>query len=168
MAYYDKSEAIAQAVLDAVVARYATESLTLPTRRLIGYPGMPLDCEQLAVLTPRMYQVGHADGPAAEAVYAQRCVYWAGVEAEVILTRCTPQPRVTGTTMKEVPVSQVEDFASTFMKDPHVIAKGIRDARAADDLGLGANLVFLDSATLGDESGFFVGWRVRFRVGGVL
>lgn len=166
--YYDKAEEITQAILDGVIAEFAAQSITLPSRRLLGYAGMPLDCEMLAVYLNRMYQVNQASGPESEAQAVHRCVYWAGSEVDVILLRCTPQPRVVGTQIAEVPKTAVETFSRLVMKDPFVMARGVKETWAIDALGLGANLTFLETAPIGDESGGLRGLRLRVRVGNLL
>lgn len=168
MAYYEKNEAIAQAALDYVVAEYAAQSISLPNRRIIGWAGMPLDCEQLCVYVARMYPVAQAIGPESEGQATQRCIFWAGTELEIALMRCVPTPVPRGTTLQPIPESVVETQASLMMSDPHIIARGVLEAQQADEFGLGANLMFGDTAPIADESGALAGIRMRFRVGNLL
>lgn len=165
MAYYDKNETAAQVILDAVVAEFVLQGFSLPTRRVLGYAGMPLDCEQLTVYVARMYQVNQAAGPESEAIAAERCVFWAGTEYDVVLTRCTPQPAPRASTLLPVPESVLETFAAQVMRDPHVIARGVLNAFRAGNLGLGGNIAFLDTANIADEAGLLISLRLRVRVG---
>lgn len=165
MAYYDKNEALAQAVLDYIVAEYAARSISLPTRRGLGYAGMTLDCEQLVVYAARMYAVNQQAGPEAEGQQVQRCTFWAGTELDVILQRCAPQIAVSGNTARPIPVATVATFGRVMMRDPHIIQRGVLLGHKAGAYGVGANLTFLDTAPLADESGGLVGLRLRVRIG---
>jgi len=167
MSYYDKSETLAQAMLDAIVAEYAATNVSVPDRQILGYAGMPFDCEMLSVMVVRMYAAGYEQGPDQEGIYPQRnsSTFWAGAEIDVVILRCTPQPKTSATSIIAVKPAVIEAFASLTMKDPHIIARGVMNAFTAGDLGLGGNLAFLDTAAIGDESGGFVGLRARHRLG---
>lgn len=168
MAYYDKNETICQAVHDYVIAEYVANNISLPSRRMVGYAGMPLDCEMFTTYLVRMYQVNQQVGPDSEGQQAQRCTYWAGSEIEIALLRCTPVAQVTATTTRLPTATAIAAFARLAMRDPHIIARGVRQAVSADALGLGANVTFGDTAPIGDESGGLVGLRLRLRVGHIL
>lgn len=168
MAYFDKNETIARAILDGVVAAFDATDFDLPARQVIGYAGMPIDCEMLAVLVNRMYSVNKPTGPDSEAVAAHRCFYWAGSDIDILLVRCTPQPTAVRDQLRAVTPTVLEAFAKVAMADPHIIARGVVNTFTDGFLGDGANIAFGDTAVVGDESGMLIGIRARVRVGNAL
>jgi hypothetical protein len=165
--YFSKNEHICTVILAGVVAAYEATSYELPERKVLGYIGMPIDCEMLAVSMTRMYQVDQTQGPHAEAVAAQRCVSWAGTDVDVLLARCTPQPTASSVAgeLRAVPKSRLEAFSKMQMADPLIITRGVIDTWKAELLGLGANIAFVDYSNIQIDEGGLVVNVARLRVG---
>lgn len=167
--YYDKNEGLAQALLDAVVTQYAADGLALPSLQLIGYAGMPLDVDMVTVMLVRMFSVQQATGPEGEQIHAQREPLWRGAEFDVVIIRCTPQPKAlaTGDIIPPSP-TQVTAMARVLMRDPLVITRGIVTAYKGGGFGGVPNIALGDHAAIADESGGIIGYRLRVRIGTVL
>lgn len=105
-------------VLDAVVAVYAQNSVSLPDRRYVQLNTATVDCEQVTVSLAQMY----LGSPGNQAILPQRCESPRTAVMLVEIVRCVPAPGPRG-----VPptVAQIEASADQFLIDAWLLMEAV-------------------------------------------
>jgi hypothetical protein len=133
---------VADAMLDALVAGFAAESVTLPERQYISAGAPAADCPMLSVHVVRTYAY---DGDLAAEVAVARSSHpghaLRAAELQVTLLRCVPT--VDGELEPIIPtVAEEETAAAEVLADAVLVPAVLRAAAKAGDLpGCGALLM---------------------------
>jgi len=123
-----------QAVLDQVVASYATYSMPLPTRQYwtMGQPA--IDCEQLVVSFVQMY-VG---APGDEATQPRRCNDPRSATINVSIARQVP---VAGQNGRPPSAETIEDYAEISAYDAYILLDSAAQMDTWEASGFGMGVI---------------------------
>lgn len=153
----DRLYSAARALLDEVVAYYATQGVDLPARQFVSDGTPAWDCEQVCTYVERTF----SGLPAAENSDPINCLVVRSAQIAIEIARCTP---VFADEWSDAPptAEAIDAVAQQVLSDPMHVAAAVVAAHRAGDLGGDQGLSLLEWESLGPQGGF-VGGRLRVR-----
>ena len=161
---YDRVNALAAAVLAAVVAEFDLAEVDLPARRFTTAGLVYYDAEQLSVSLIRMIGVDPDGGLGTESGEPLRCLHWPAAQFEVMLLRCAPGiVTLPNGSVRAPDPAAMQAHGARLGEDLMIATRGIVRGYRADAFGAGPTLVFNGWDPVGEAD--LTGGALRVTVG---
>lgn len=170
MSSYTKAATVAQQVLDAIIAEYATAAVALPDRRFWTSGAVFYDAEQLSVTMIRYTNASQftnegAAGSDREVIRpaGPGSLLWRVYWFEAMIIRCAPTIVTMSNGGVRAPTPEVQQaFGQVALRDAEIIQLAIHHAAVNEVFGIGpiVNLGEWDAVGEGDLAGGLLHFQI--------